>query len=462
LFGHGGYVLIVFLLVTVFMMRLSREYHFNTHTIYMVSLPVLIAMALQAAMILLADGDPKDVGYLFPAGMIGMLSVLLLEIRLALLLVTSGCLLLGLQTNLDYQFVIVGLVGGYTAVAALATIRKRWELFLASILIGVANCAIILITGYILNPGSVPLAHAMLGFFGGVSSFLVLAILPIFERFGIITDIQLLEMTGLQHPLLRQIEEQAPGTWQHTLNVTKLAEAAATEIGVNYLMVRAGCYYHDVGKVKKPEYFTENQNTAEDKARHDSLKPIMSVRVIMNHVKEGVEMARQQKLPERIIDFIVQHHGTSVIRYFYNKALEAQERGEIKEEVRIEDYRYPGVKPQTIEAAIVMLADAVEATATAKLSARTVREEDIRKVVHVTVLDKFNDGQFDECNLTLRDLNQIRTTFVEVLKSRFHTRIDYPKRPAMANAPREKRPEKTIEPGSSSRTNVETQKTEVS
>jgi cyclic-di-AMP phosphodiesterase PgpH len=160
------------------------------------------------------------------------------------------------------------------------------------------------------------------------------------------------------------------------------------------------------------------------------LKPQMSTLIIKNHVKEGVEMAQAEGLPERIIDFIRQHHGTSVIGYFYHKAMEAEARGDTKEPVRIEDYRYPGPKPQTIEAAIVMLADAVEATATAKLSGKTVREDDIQQIVRTTIFEKFNDGQFDECNLTLRDLNLIRETFVEVLRSRFHSRIEYPKRQA--------------------------------
>lgn len=426
--GHAAYVLVVFLILSFYIYRFSREFAFTTYNIVLVALPVLIALTLQTAFILLAEGNYERVGYLFPAGAIGMLGVLLLEVRMGLLLVTWGCLLLGLQTDLNFEYVVVGIFGGYTAVAALSTIRKRWEVFLASILIGVVNAAVILIMSVIQQAGLQAITLAGLGLFSGISSFLVLAILPIFERFGIITDMQLLELTGLQHPLLRQIEELAPGTWQHTLNVTKLAEAAATEIGVNYLLVRAGCYYHDIGKVKKPEYFTENQITNEDKMRHAALKPIMSTLIIRNHVKEGVEMARAAKLPERIIDFIPQHHGTSVITYFYNKALEAQERGESKEPVRIDDYRYPGIKPQTIEAAIVMLADSVEATATAKLTGRSVRPDDIQQVVRTTILDKFNDGQFSECNLTLRDLDVIRETFVRVLKSRFHTRIDYPKK----------------------------------
>lgn len=427
--GHIAFTFIVFLIVSFYIQKFSREFEFTAYNLILIALPVLIGLAVEAFILLLADGNPSIVGYLFPAGAIGMLGVLLLDVRMALLLVTWGCLLFGLQVDLNYEYVIVGLFGGYTGVAALYSIRKRWEVFVASILIGLVNAAIILITSFIQNPAEIPFGIAGLGFFSGIASFLILAVLPLFERFGIITDMQLLELTGIHHPLLRQTEELAPGTWQHTLNVAKLAEAAATEIGVNYLLVRAGCYFHDIGKVKNPEYFTENQITNEDKMRHEALQPVMSARVIKNHVKEGVEMARAAKLPERIIDFIRQHHGTSTIAYFYHKALELQERGDSKEAVRIDDFRYPGPKPQTIEAAIVHLADTVEATATAKLSGRTVREGEIQQIVRNAILDKFHDGQFDECNLTLRDLNVIRDVFTKVLKSRFHTRIDYPKKP---------------------------------
>ncbi|MCC6547912.1 HDIG domain-containing protein [Candidatus Sumerlaeota bacterium] len=449
--GHAMFVLIVFVIISFYIRKLTRDLAFTTYSTVLISLPVLIALAVQAFMLLLAEGKSDVVGYLFPAGAIGMLGVLLLDVRMALLLVTWGCLLFGLQTNLDYQFVIVGLFGGYTGVAMLYTIRKRWEVFVASIAIGIANVAVILITAFIQNPDNIPLAPMGLGFVSGIASFLILAILPVFERFGIVTDMQLLELTGLHHPLLRLIEERAPGTWQHTLNVAKLAEAAAAEIGVSYLLVRAGCYYHDVGKSTKPEYFTENQITNEDKMRHAALKPQMSTLIIKNHVKEGVELALEYRIPERIIDFIRQHHGTSLIAFFYNKAVEMHEKNEsLKEPVRLEDYRYPGPKPQTIEAAIVMLADTVEATATAKFSGRSVREDDIKQVVRNTILDKFNDGQFDECNLTLRDLNVIRETFVEVLKSRFHTRIDYPKQKTQQPAKPAKKQDRDGLPASSS------------
>lgn len=437
LLGHVFFILIVFSLISFYIQKFSRDFSFNVYYVTLLPLPVLLALAFSFVTVLLADGRTDITGYLFPSGVIGMMGVLLLDVRMALLLVTWGCLLMGLQADLNWEFSVIALFGGYTAVASTYTIRKRYEVFIASVLVGLVNAAVILLLGYIKDT-EFPFSSAALGLFAGIGTFLVLAILPIVERFGIVTDMQLLELTGLQNAMLRRLEELAPGSWQHTLNVSKLAEAAALQVGVNYLLIRAGCYYHDIGKTKKPQYFTENQITKEEKMLHQDLKPIMSTFVIKNHVKEGVEMARKEGLPERIIEFIEQHHGTSVITYFYHKALEVQARGDDKSPVRIEDYRYPGPKPQSIEAAIVMLADSVEATATAKLSGRTIREEEIKQIVRTTILDKFNDGQFDECNLTLRDLNSIREVFVSVLKSRFHTRIDYPSAPGTAKKKKRK------------------------
>ncbi|MCB2156621.1 HDIG domain-containing protein [bacterium] len=422
------FILIAFLIVAFFVMKFSREHEFTSQTVLLIGLPVLLALAIGRMLLFLMGEDISYMGFAFPAGVIGILGVLLLDVRMALLTVTWGCLLFGLEVNLDYQYVIVGLFGGYTAVAALYTFRERREVLYAGLFIGLVNASIILIITYIHDPTANAAAAALVGALSGVMCPLIsFAILPVFEvLFHITTDMRLLELSGLQHPLLRKLEETAPGTWQHTLNVTKLAESAASEIGVNYLLVRTGCYFHDVGKMGRAEYFTENQLTPEDKRRHAELKPQMSTLIIRNHVKEGIELAKQYKLPRQIIEFIPQHHGTSLIQYFYHKALTAAESGDSKEPVREDDYRYPGPKPQSIEAAIVMLADTVEATATAKLSGRTVREDDIRMLVRNAIFDKFNDGQFDHCNMTLRDLNTIRECFVKVLRSRFHSRIDYP------------------------------------
>lgn len=430
--AHVAFTLLVVAMLGLFQGKLTREFPFTAYNVWLFALPIILGLGVMSFAILIAEGSALDVGYLFPAGAIGMLGVLLLDVRAAMMLVIVACLLFGLQVELNLDFLLVSLIGGLTAIASLYAIRKRRDVFLASIVVGVANGSVIIVSALVRNAGEIPWTDAAVGLASGIFSFLVLAVLPIFEKFGIVTDLQLLELTGLHHPLLRLIEEKAPGTWQHTLNVTKLAEAAATEIGVNYLLVRAGCYYHDIGKTERPEYFTENQVTKEDKMRHSQIKPHMSALIIRNHVKAGAELARREGLPERIIDFIRQHHGTHLIGHFYHLELKAHVGGDSKDPVREDEYRYPGPKPQTIEAAIVMLADSVEATATAKLSGKAVDIDDIQQVVRITVFDKFNDGQFDECNLTLRDLNIIREVFVRVLLSRFHTRVDYVKKTAPA------------------------------
>lgn len=439
LLGNVGFVILVVTIIGFYVLKFRRNFTFDINTTLLTGLPLILVLGIERLVLVITESRTATglAGYLFLSGMIGMLGVLLLDVRLALILVTWGCLLFGLQVNMDFQNLAVALLGGYTAVAALYTIRERREVVLAGVRIAFVNAVGIITISYIKDATAVPWKMAAVGIFNGIfCSLLTIAILPWFEFFfGVVTDMRLLELTGLHHPLTRQLEKEAPGTWQHTLNVTKLAEAAAQAVGVNYLLVRAGAYFHDIGKMRKSTYFTENQATAEDKRRHQELRPQMSVLIIRDHVKSGIEIGKNAKLPQKVIDFIPQHHGTSLIKYFYVKALKQFEAGETKAPVREEDYRYPGPKPQSRETAIVMLADAVEATATAKLNSPHIREDDIRVVVHETVLDKFNDGQFDECDLTLNDLQVIRETFFNQLLSRFHTRIDYPKAPEKREAP---------------------------
>lgn len=444
LLGNIGFVVLVVGIIGFYVLKFRRNFTFDIHTTLLTGLPLILVLAVERVVLIITESRTSTgfAGYLFLSGTIGMLGVLLLDVRLALILVTWGSLLFGLQVDMDFQYIAVALLGGYTAVAALYTIRERREMVLAGIRIAFVNAFGIITIGFIKDPSVILWKMAAWGIVNGiVCSLVTIYILRWFEFiFGVVTDMRLLELTGIPQELTRQLEEEAPGTWQHTLNVAKLAEAAAQAIGVNYLLVRAGTYFHDVGKMRKSTYFTENQATAEDKRRHQELRPQMSVLIIRDHVKSGIEFARKAGLPQKIVDFIPQHHGTSLIKYFYHKAQKQFEAGETKAPVREEDYRYPGPKPQSRETAILMLADAVEATATAKLNSPHVREDDIRMVVHETILDKFNDGQFDECDLTLNDLQVIRETFFDQLMSRFHTRIDYPKGPEKREASDKREP----------------------
>jgi putative nucleotidyltransferase with HDIG domain len=417
----------IFFFCVFYIRKFNREISFTTANVILIGLPVLFALLI-GRFFLTYLPDEEMAGYLFPAGVIGMLGVILLDARLAAMIVTLGCLLFALAVNLNFKYVIVALLGGYTAVASLYTIRERKEVLMAGFRTALVNFAAIAVVNLFESPLDIRVNVAAWGLLNGIMcSFIALPSLPLFEYlFGITTDVRLLELTGIYNPLLQELEERSPGSYQHSLNVAKLAEPAAMAIGANYLLVRAGAYYHDIGKISKPKYFSENQTTLEDKRLHSKLTPIMSVRVIRNHIREGVELAKKYNLPQRIIDFIQQHQGTSLIRYFYQEALEGYKESESIDPVREDDFRYPGPKPQTIEVAIVMLADAVEATATSRLSEARVKETDLRLIIRDAIRERFNDGQFDECNLTLKDLHLISESFLRTLKSRFHFRITYP------------------------------------
>ena len=254
------------------------------------------------------------------------------------------------------------------------------------------------------------------------SGLFMTAMLPFLEHwFGIETDISLLELSDANHPLLKELVQRAPGTYNHSINVASISEAAAKAIGANGLLCRVGAYFHDIGKISKPEYFIENQAGGENK--HDDLNPAMSTLVIIAHVKEGAEMARQHNLPESIVDLIEQHHGTTLVSYFFNRATRQSEENEDSTEVKEIDFRYPGPKPQTREAAVMMLADAVES------ASRALREPTpsrIENLVSDIAKQKLDDGQFDECAITLQQLHIIQETLIKSLNAMYHARVKYP------------------------------------
>ena len=265
-------------------------------------------------------------------------------------------------------------------------------------------------------------------FLGGFGAGIITAgMAPVVEMvFHYTTDITLLELANLDRPILRRLMLEAPGTYHHSVVVGSLVEAAATEIGANPILAKVCGYYHDIGKLRKPLYFVENQTDGRNK--HDKLAPSMSALILIAHVKNGVEIAREHKLGQVIMDTIQQHHGTSVISFFYQKALDLQEKlrnskgGEVSP-VLLEDYRYPGPKPQTKEAGLVLLADAVEAASRTLADPTAAR---IQGLVQKIINKIFSDGQLDDCELTLKDLHQIAKSFIQILMGIAHQRIEYP------------------------------------
>lgn len=260
------------------------------------------------------------------------------------------------------------------------------------------------------------------GFCALVASVLMTGLLPFIEKlFDVQTDISLLELGDAAHPLLQELVRRAPGTYNHSINVASISEAAAEAIGANGLLCRVGAYFHDIGKMLKPGYFVENQGGTGN--RHDSLMPAMSTLVIIAHVKDGADLARQHRLPRSIIDFIEQHHGTTLVEYFYNQAAKQSESNPDASEVDETSFRYPGPKPQTKETGVLMLADASESACRTLTDPAPAR---IEHLVHEIALKRLLDGQFEECCLTLRELAIIEDSIVKSLTAVYHGRVKYP------------------------------------
>ncbi|MEO8493799.1 MAG: HDIG domain-containing metalloprotein [Planctomycetota bacterium] len=260
------------------------------------------------------------------------------------------------------------------------------------------------------------------GFCALVAGILMTGLLPFIEKlFDVQTDISLLELGDAAHPLLQELVRRAPGTYNHSISVASIAEAAAEAIGANGLLCRVGAYFHDIGKMLKPGYFIENQSR--DGNRHESLMPAMSTLVIIAHVKDGADLARQHRLPRSIIDFIEQHHGTTLVEYFYNQATKQSEANPDAAEVDETSFRYPGPKPQLKETGVMMLADASES------ACRTLTDPAPARIEHLVrdiAMKRLLDGQFDECNLTLRELAIIEVSLVKSLTAVYHGRVKYP------------------------------------
>lgn len=275
-------------------------------------------------------------------------------------------------------------------------------------------------TWYALLP-TIAAESLRLGGFTVLAAALMNFLLPFIEKFfGVQTDLSLLELGDASHPLLRQLAQRAPGTYNHSINVAAIAEAAADSIGAHGLLTRVGAYFHDIGKMFKPNYFVENQEQGGN--CHDALQPAMSTLVIIAHVKDGADLARKNRLPRPIIDFIEQHHGTTLVEYFYREAAKRSQSDPNKEEVSETSFRYPGPRPQTLEAAVLMLADSVESASRTLVEPTSSR---IQNLVDQIAMKKLLDGQFDQCGLTLQQLDRLKSSLVKSLTAIYHGRVKY-------------------------------------
>ncbi|MBI4686451.1 MAG: HDIG domain-containing protein [Nitrospirae bacterium] len=366
----------------------------------------------------LGNIDPLLSMYAVPLAVGSLLTALLIDIHTAIVFSVITSLLAGIWLESPIYSVFT-FAAGLTAAFGVIRCKRRSALWRAGLFVSLV-CIFTSLTINILNAKvltiEAPISIGFALFNGIIVTTLASAFLPLLEySFKLTTDISLLELLDLNQPLMRNLLVMSPGTYHHSIIVGNLAESAAEAVGVNPLMVRVGAYYHDIGKMKMPEYFIENQ--AGLVSKHDKITPHMSGMVLISHVKEGVELAKQHKLPEAVIDIINQHHGTSLITYFYQKAKELQDS------LSENDFRYPGPRPQTRAAALVLMADAVEAASRVLTEPTPAR---ITTLVEKVINHFFIDGQLNDCELTLKDLQEIKKHFIYILTGMFHRRISYP------------------------------------
>jgi putative nucleotidyltransferase with HDIG domain len=383
--------------------------------------------------ITLPDDDRLFLAYILPAAAAPMLIATLLDAGLAVAVGALLALLAGFagfylpdaraslsQHPLDsLQLVTAFLVGGMAGIFAVYRAERLNRYLFAGGAVTVATFVVVL-SFWLLSgdrdaqdPAWIAVSTAMGGFFSAIVTVGATVILGL--MFGITTRMQLMELAQLNHPLLRRLQEEAPGTFHHSVIVGNLAERAADQIGADSLLVRVGCYFHDIGKVAKPVYYIENQLAGENP--HDKLAPGASARVVSDHVRTGSALARRHRVPARVRAFIPEHHGTRLVTYFYRKAAADDATTDP------EKYRYPGPKPQSRETAIVMMADSVEAVVR---SSRDRSAEKIDSLVEAVIAERVAEGQFDECDLTMRDLRTIAESFKATLRGVYHARIEYP------------------------------------
>lgn len=362
---------------------------------------------------------------LIPVPFAAMLMTVLFGGRLAMVSAMVLAVLLGPQAAYGPNALFIALVGGVAAALSVRTIRRRNQLLVSVAVVSAAFLLVGLTIGLQVESDLMDVLSeaGMTGALGGVNALICAALvtmtLPLFESMaGVTTELTHLELSDPARPLLRRLATEVPGTYAHSLALANMCEAACNAIGANGLLARVGCYYHDIGKLKKPQFFVENQSPGVNP--HDKLKPEISASMIRNHVKEGVALAKEHRLPDDITAFIAEHHGTMVISYFLDRALSKNGEGEVEPG----DYRYPGPKPRSVETAVAMLADGVEAALRVLEDQST---DNVRDAIDHLVQKRIEAGQLDDAPLTMAQLTRVREEFLRVFEGSHHNRIDYPK-----------------------------------
>ncbi|MGZ0708439.1 HD family phosphohydrolase [Coraliomargarita sp. W4R53] len=442
--------IILLIAVYIYVKQGLRELHKRNRAIAITAVSILlnlliirIIMEIGESALINSRPSLSMLPYIAPYALAPIIVAVLVGGAPAVLSALIIAVVFGIIQNNSVEFILIAFLSGVVGAYVSTNIRKRSKLVRSGLWAGataaIAGAAVALLNGFSFSlVGQQTIVALVVGLLSGI---LAVGLLPIFEQvFKITTEITLLELTDFNHPLLRRMQMEAPGTYHHSLMVANLSENAAAAIGASPLLCRVCCFFHDIGKLVKPEYFTENQRDGINP--HDEKNPSMSALVIKAHVKEGVEMARKNKLPRVIIDVIRQHHGTTLIQYFFHQAKEkaketqkntqppfpekANGKSKGKDELKVEEstYRYDGPKPAFKESAIIFFADSVEA---ASRSLKKVTQPNVEELIDRIFKDRIEDGQLDNCPLTFHELDLIRKSFIYTVLNMLHARVEYPK-----------------------------------
>ena len=426
---YAGMILLVLFCYFIYFSFFRVFNKYLSHGRYSVLLPgsiIIVVLFISKVLSLFTISTNTEIaaqiGYLLPTACASMLVAMLMNWEVALLTTLLLSVFSGIICDGEMAYMLASLCGGSMGALVASRLDQRSQFINASLYVAATNVVAAGAWGLLFNQSYKAIVVGMLfGVANGfLSAMLAMGMLPFLESaFAITTNVRLLELTNTNHPLLKKLMLEAPGTYNHSLLVASLAEAAADAIGADALLVRAAAYFHDMGKLKRPYFFIENQSSGDNP--HDKLQPAISTTIITSHPKDSAAMLREYDFPQEIIDIVEQHHGNSVMSYFYNKALQ---QAEDPADVDVEDFRYKCAKPQSKEAGLLMLADSVQA---AVHSIRTASTPDaIEAKVRAVIRAKQDEGQLAECPLTFRDLDTITQAFMMVLAGMNHNRIAYP------------------------------------
>lgn len=423
------------LVLYMFIRNSNLSIHSNNAQLIMFVLIFTLNIIFMLLVKLGLSADYEGIGFLAPIAMGSMLITILLDAKLAFIasILFSMIASVMFKSNIDpaifdFRYGFVTAIVCLMSIFAIQKASQRSMILRSGLMVSLfamlATASLQLLVNNV-EPTVAIITIAYAAASGIITAVLVIGLLPFFEAtFGILSPLKLVELSNPNHPLLRKLLTETPGTYHHSVMVGNLSEAAAEAIGADGLLCRVGSYYHDVGKTRRPSYFIENQGNIENP--HDFIEPSLSKSIIVAHAKDGADMLKEFKMPKQICDIAEQHHGTTLLKYFYHKAIKQAEEQGNTEEILEEDYRYPGPKAQSKEAAIVGIADCVEA---AVRSLRNPTIEQIGVMVDKIIKSRLEDNQFNECDLTLKELDTIGTALKETLLGIFHSRIEYPDMP---------------------------------